>query len=76
MQRVLRSRLPSNFVDVKLESSEAYLQKLGKILPWDFEVIYIFRKNTVLNICRYFLKVPLLFITDVKNHRNWLNLSF
>ena len=30
--------------DVKLESSEAYLLKLGKLnLSWDFEVIYIFR---------------------------------
>ena len=36
--------------DVKLESSEAYLLKLGKNLSWDFEVIYIF---AVLNICRY-----------------------
>ena len=40
--------------DVKLESSKAYLLKLGKNLLWDFEVIYIFRKNAVLNICRYF----------------------
>ena len=41
--------------DVKLESSEACfdLMKLGKNLSWDFEVIYIFRKNAVLNICRY-----------------------
>ena len=39
--------------DVKLESSEAYLLKLGKNLSWDFEVTYIFRKNAVLNICRY-----------------------
>ena len=39
--------------DVKLESSKAYLLKLGKNLLWDFEVIYIFRKNAVLNICRY-----------------------
>ena len=38
--------------DVKLESSKAYLLKLGKNLLWDFEVIYIFRKNAVLNICR------------------------
>ena len=36
--------------DVKLESSKAYLLKLGKNLLWDFEVIYIFRKNAVLNI--------------------------
>ena len=27
--------------------------KLGKNMSWDFEVIYIFRKNAVLNICRY-----------------------
>ena len=39
--------------DVKLESSEAYLLKLGKNLSWDFEVIYIFRKNAVLDICQY-----------------------
>ena len=39
--------------DVKLESSGAYLLKFGKNLSWDFEVIYIFRKNAVLNICRY-----------------------
>ena len=39
--------------DVKLESSEAYLLKLGKNLSWDLEVIYIFRKNAVLNIRRY-----------------------
>ena len=39
--------------DVKLESAEAYLLKLGKNLSWDFEVIYIFLKNAALNICRY-----------------------
>ena len=39
--------------DIKLESSEAYLLKLGKNVSWDFEVIFIFRKNGVLNICRY-----------------------
>ena len=64
--------------------------KLGKNLSWDFEVIYIFLKNAVLNICRYrkgfytykkknkshILNVPLLFIKDAKNHRNRLNLSF
>ena len=38
---------------MKLESSEAYLLKLGKNLLWDFEVIFIFRKNDVSNICRY-----------------------
>ena len=31
--------------DIKLESSEAYQLKLGKYLSWDFEVIFIFRKN-------------------------------
>ena len=38
---------------VKLESSEAYLLKLGKNLSRDFEVVYILRKNAVLNRCRY-----------------------
>ena len=60
----------------------------GKNLSWDFEVIYIFSKNGVLNMCRYlknilylqenkqhFLKVPLFFIKDAKNHRNRLNCS-
>ena len=37
--------------DVQLESSEAYLLKLGKNLSWNFEVIYIFRKDAVLNTC-------------------------
>ena len=27
--------------------------KLGENLSWDFEVIYIFRKNAVLDICQY-----------------------
>ena len=39
--------------DIKLESSEAYSLKVGKNLSWDFEVTFIFRKNEVLNICRY-----------------------
>ena len=39
--------------DVNLEISEAYLLKLTKHLSWDFEVICIFSKNAVLNICRY-----------------------
>ena len=38
---------------MKQESSEAYLLKLGKNLSWDFEVIFIFRKNDVSSICRY-----------------------
>ena len=44
--------------DIKLESSEAYLLRLGKnCLSWDFEVIYIFRKKEVLNKCRYLINV-------------------
>ena len=39
--------------DIKLESSKAYLLKLGKNLSWDSEAIFIFRKNEVLNICQY-----------------------
>ena len=76
--------------DVKQESSEAYLLKLGKNQLWDFEVIYIFRKNVVLNIGRYlkgfyiykktnkiFLKFNHhLFGMLNKHHRNRLNLSF
>ena len=63
--------------------------KLGKNLSLDLEVIYISRKNAVLNIYRYlkgfhtykkinnhFGKVPLSFMKDAKNHRNRLNLSF
>ena len=51
MQRVLRPvTIAFKLADVKLESSEAYLLKLGENLSWDFEVIYIFRKNVVLNI--------------------------
>ena len=52
MQRFLRSRLIAfKLADVKLESSEAL--KLGENLSRDFEVIYIFRKNSVLDMCRY-----------------------
>ena len=39
--------------DVKIASSKAYLLKLGENLSWDFEVVYIFRKNAVLDICLY-----------------------
>ena len=57
--------------------------KLGKNLSWDFEVIYIFRKNAVLNIYRYlkgfytYKKMNKIFlkfhhIKDTKNHRNRL----
>ena len=38
---------------VKLESSKAYLLKLGENLSWDFKGFHIFRKNLVLNTCRY-----------------------
>ena len=75
--------------EVKLESSEAYLLKLGKNrLSWDFEGIHIFSKNVVLYMPisqrflylqenkYHFLKVPLLFIRYAKNHRNRWNLSF
>ena len=48
-----RVTIAFKLAEVKLESSEAYLLKLGKNLSWDFEVIFIFRKNEVLNICRY-----------------------
>ena len=53
VQRVLRSRLTLN-LQIKLESSEAYLPKLEKT-----ESVLGFRnysqicKNAVLNICRY-----------------------
>ena len=39
--------------DIKLESSEAYLPKLEKHLSQDFEIMDIFCKSEVLNICRY-----------------------
>ena len=44
------STMPNS--DMKQESSEAYLLKLEKNLSWGFEVIDIFCKNAVLNICR------------------------
>ena len=75
--------------DIKLESFDAYLLKLGgKNLSWDFDVIYIFVKcdfkympisQKFLNQQEnkaHFLKVPSLSITDAKNHRNRLNCSF
>ena len=74
--------------DIKLENSEAYLPKLEKNLSLGFEIIDIFCKNAVLNICRYlkrfytyqkikihFLKVRSFFIKDAKNHGNRLNHS-
>ena len=39
--------------DTNLESSEDYLLKLRKDLSRDFEVIFIVRKNALLNKCRY-----------------------
>ena len=42
--------------------------KLGKNLSWDFEVVYSFRKNGVLNTCRYlkgfytYKKINILFV--------------
>ena len=42
--------------DIKLQTSKAYLLKLGENLSRDFEVISIFRKNEVLNICQYHLQ--------------------
>ena len=78
--------------DIKLESSEAYLLKLCKNLSWDFEGIFIFGKNEVLNICLYlksfytYEKINNIFlffnifsslvIKDAKNRRNRLHLSF
>ena len=50
---------------MKLESSEAYMLKLGKNLLWDFEVIFIFRENDVSNICRYLKR----FYTYKKIHK-------
>ena len=85
---VASSTVTINFkpADIKLESSEAYLQKLEKNLSYGFEIIDIFCKNTVLNICRYlkcfyickkinniFLKFD-LFFKDAKNHGNRLNI--
>ena len=51
VQRVLRSRLTQTCI-YKLESSEAYLPKLEKNLSQGFEIVVIFCKNAVLNICR------------------------
>ena len=63
MQRVLRSRLTSNFAEIKLDSSEAYLPMLEKNLSYGFEIIDIFCKNAVLNICGYLKR----FFTHKKN---------
>ena len=52
-QHFVERLIAFKLADIKLESSEAYLLKLGKNLSWDFEVIFIFRKNEVLNIRRY-----------------------
>ena len=42
-----------DLADIKLESSETYLLKLGENLSKDFKVVDTFCKNAVLNICRY-----------------------
>ena len=39
--------------DIKLECSDAHLPKVEKNLSYGFEIIDIFCKNAVLNICRY-----------------------
>ena len=57
---------------MKLESSEAYLLKLGKNLLWDFEVIFIFRKNDVSNICRYLKR----FYTYKKTNKIFLKFHY
>ena len=73
--------------DIKLDSSSAYLLKLGKICYIGFRSFLNFRKNAVLNICRYLklfythkkiniisLKFDHSFIEDTKNwHGNRLN---
>ena len=41
------------FADIKLESSEDYLPKWGENLSSGFEITDNFRKNAVLNVCRY-----------------------
>ena len=50
MQRVT---IDFKLADMRLESSEAYLLKLEKIMSSRFEIIDIFCENVVLNICRY-----------------------
>ena len=72
LQRVLRSRLTSKLVDIKLESSEAYLLKLEKNLSQGFEVIDIFCNNAVLNMCRYFK----LFYTCKNINNIFLNFDY
>ena len=54
MQRVVNSWLTSSYfklADIKLESSKAYLMKLGKNLSNDFEVTFFFCKNAIFNKC-------------------------
>ena len=57
--------------DIKLESFEAHLRKLKKNLSYGLEIIEIFCKNVVLNICRY-LKP---FYTYKKINNNFLKLE-
>ena len=57
--------------DIKLESVEAYLPKLKKNLSYGLEIIEIFCKNVVLNICRYLKR----FYTYKKINNNFLKLE-
>ena len=54
--------------DIKLETLEAYLRKLKKNLSYGFEIINIFCKNVVLNICQYLKR----FYTYKKINNNFL----
>ena len=54
--------------DIKLETLEAYLPKLKKNLSYGFEIINIFCKNVVLNICQYLKR----FYTYKKINNNFL----
>ena len=65
-------KIAFKLADMKLESSEAYLLKLGKNLSWDFEVIFIFRKNDVTNICRYLKR----FYTYKKKNKIFLKFHY
>ena len=58
--------------DVKLESFEAYLLKLEKNMSWGFEIIDIFCKNAVLNICLYLTR----FYTYKKINNSSLKLDY
>ena len=49
--------LPLKVKSIKVEFWSLSAVKLGKNLSLDFEVIYIFFKNAVSNICRYLKKI-------------------